>query len=402
MLYLHIMNTPPPPSVTIYIPPPLPPPSPSILIYYFYPYTALQSIVTVLEYSCSGQFLATGCDDGTIVLWERTTQDMIARLSGHSSTVTSLSWHATGTKLISGHCDGTAVVWDLSELMTATTTSEDVPSQPSAAATATKEPSHSMIQSTKKGPCYARWCCDALGLVIDIPEGDEAADSDDRGDETSQSQPPTGSGTCGQNNRKVGGTKRPKSQVDRPNHPRRKSDEESNKGNGLNNSNNNNNNFTLILGERTYHGHTYRSSTTNLRSNNNNNNNNHNNNNNNVTIIFYVAEEGARSNNKLTGTRLILNVGCQCGNNNNNRNNNNNNFWLKIVYPRGGQAVGQNGPPLEIRRNIGSCCDRKCNNHNTKNRGRSKPPQVHIPYFIYHLDSILTTTLSQPLLSDAL
>lgn len=59
--------------------------------------------------------MATGCEDGSIKIWEvqgEAGTTCIAGLQGHASPVTCLQWHAEGKVLASGSQDGVLMLWD--------------------------------------------------------------------------------------------------------------------------------------------------------------------------------------------------------------------------------------------------------------------------------------------------
>jgi len=67
---------------------------------------------TVVAFSPDGTSLASGAEDGSIILWS--TEDRVAthQLPGHRTRVTSLSWNPEGTRLASSASDGSVSIWD--------------------------------------------------------------------------------------------------------------------------------------------------------------------------------------------------------------------------------------------------------------------------------------------------
>ena len=67
---------------------------------------------TVVSFSPDGQVLASGAEDGSIILWDTEERSATYQLAGHRTRVTSLSWNPEGTRLASSASDGTVFVWD--------------------------------------------------------------------------------------------------------------------------------------------------------------------------------------------------------------------------------------------------------------------------------------------------
>jgi transducin (beta)-like 1 len=66
--------------------------------------------VTSISWSPDGQWLATGCYDGTIRVWSSTGK-LSMLLREHTGPVFSLKWNKAGTLLLSGSYDQRAIVW---------------------------------------------------------------------------------------------------------------------------------------------------------------------------------------------------------------------------------------------------------------------------------------------------
>ena len=69
--------------------------------------------VTTLEWSPSGESLATGSYDGVARVWSRS-GELIQTLKGHRGPIFSLKWNKRGNFLLSGSYDKTTIVWDVS------------------------------------------------------------------------------------------------------------------------------------------------------------------------------------------------------------------------------------------------------------------------------------------------
>jgi WD40 repeat protein len=63
--------------------------------------------------SLNGEIVASGCDDGKVILWGVETRKVIARWTGHTKIVYALCWSADSERVASGSWDGTAKVWDV-------------------------------------------------------------------------------------------------------------------------------------------------------------------------------------------------------------------------------------------------------------------------------------------------
>lgn len=70
--------------------------------------------VTTLEWSASGELLATGSYDGVARIWSRSGA-LLHTLRSHHGPIFSLKWNKRGNYLLSGSYDKTTIVWDVSE-----------------------------------------------------------------------------------------------------------------------------------------------------------------------------------------------------------------------------------------------------------------------------------------------
>ena len=68
--------------------------------------------VTTLEWSPSGELLATGSYDGVARVWRRNGQ-LVHTLRSHRGPIFSLKWNKTGNYLLSGSYDRSTIVWDV-------------------------------------------------------------------------------------------------------------------------------------------------------------------------------------------------------------------------------------------------------------------------------------------------
>jgi WD40 repeat protein len=58
--------------------------------------------------------VASGGDEGIILLWDRKTGRFVRTLVGHASSVMALAFHPHGNRLASAAGDGTVILWDVS------------------------------------------------------------------------------------------------------------------------------------------------------------------------------------------------------------------------------------------------------------------------------------------------
>lgn len=68
--------------------------------------------VTTLEWSSSGEVLATGSYDGVARVWSRS-GELLQTLKGHRGPIFSLKWNKRGNFLLSGSYDKSTIVWDV-------------------------------------------------------------------------------------------------------------------------------------------------------------------------------------------------------------------------------------------------------------------------------------------------
>lgn len=68
---------------------------------------------TMLRFNRTGDYLASGRVDGTVVVWDLETMGVARKMRGHNKSITFLSWSKCGRYLLST-CQGwKAVLWDL-------------------------------------------------------------------------------------------------------------------------------------------------------------------------------------------------------------------------------------------------------------------------------------------------
>jgi transcription initiation factor TFIID subunit 5 len=70
-------------------------------------------MVLSLAMSPDGRYMASGDEDGTIMMWDLSTARCITPLMGHNSCVWSLSYSGEGSLLASGSADCTVKLWDV-------------------------------------------------------------------------------------------------------------------------------------------------------------------------------------------------------------------------------------------------------------------------------------------------
>jgi WD40 repeat protein len=68
--------------------------------------------VNSVAWSPDGRCLATGSDDGTVMLWDSASGGMLHPLEEHSNSVLTVAWSPDGQRLASGSSDKTVKIWD--------------------------------------------------------------------------------------------------------------------------------------------------------------------------------------------------------------------------------------------------------------------------------------------------
>ena len=75
--------------------------------------------IASVAFSPNGHFIATGCLDSTVRVWEVATGHMVEKLRGHKDSVYSVAFTPDGKELVSGSLDKTLKLWDVSWLSVA-------------------------------------------------------------------------------------------------------------------------------------------------------------------------------------------------------------------------------------------------------------------------------------------
>jgi len=75
--------------------------------------TGHRSEVTCIQRSPQPNVFAVGYADGSVRLWNSTTESVVTTLNGHKKAVTSLAFDEQGTRLASGSQDTDLIVWDV-------------------------------------------------------------------------------------------------------------------------------------------------------------------------------------------------------------------------------------------------------------------------------------------------
>lgn len=84
-----------------------------ILIYGLYP--CEQDGVTCLSWIGDSKYVAAGCADGKVRIWDSLSGDCVQTFSGHRDVIQSVAVSADKKFLVSGSLDGTARVFDIPE-----------------------------------------------------------------------------------------------------------------------------------------------------------------------------------------------------------------------------------------------------------------------------------------------
>ena len=71
--------------------------------------------VNSLDWSSDGKMLASGSDDGTIILWDPINGKRLATLTGHVDRINSVAFNPAGTKIVSASADNNVIVWDITQ-----------------------------------------------------------------------------------------------------------------------------------------------------------------------------------------------------------------------------------------------------------------------------------------------
>ncbi|RXK41961.1 hypothetical protein M231_00682 [Tremella mesenterica] len=82
--------------------------------------TALPTQATSVRFNrygpYAGHYLACGCGDGTVEVWDMETKGVIKTLEGHVKPVGGVAWSRNNRYLLTSSLDSTAIIWDLSFL----------------------------------------------------------------------------------------------------------------------------------------------------------------------------------------------------------------------------------------------------------------------------------------------
>lgn len=65
-----------------------------------------------VAFSSDGAFVATGCMDATVGIWDVKTGKQVQKLEGPGGDINSIEWHPKGPYLLAGTGEGTAWVWN--------------------------------------------------------------------------------------------------------------------------------------------------------------------------------------------------------------------------------------------------------------------------------------------------
>lgn len=75
----------------------------------------LQEGVTCLIWLAGSRYIATGCVDGKVRIWDSLSGECTKVLSGHSDIIQSIAASSTGEFLVSVSFDGTSRVFEIAE-----------------------------------------------------------------------------------------------------------------------------------------------------------------------------------------------------------------------------------------------------------------------------------------------
>ncbi len=75
--------------------------------------TGHRSEVTCIQKSPQSSVFAVGYADGSVRLWNSSTESTMTTLNGHKKAITSLAFDEQGTRLASGSQDTDLIVWDV-------------------------------------------------------------------------------------------------------------------------------------------------------------------------------------------------------------------------------------------------------------------------------------------------
>jgi WD40 repeat protein len=69
--------------------------------------------VRVVRWDPTERLIATGAEDGVVILWDGKTGERVRELVGHIDRIRFMEWDAGGARLLTASSDGTARVWDV-------------------------------------------------------------------------------------------------------------------------------------------------------------------------------------------------------------------------------------------------------------------------------------------------
>lgn len=70
--------------------------------------------IVAITFSSDGRYIATGDNQGTIVIWNRADRSVVRRIKAHSGEVRNLIFIPTSNELVSGGADGAVQLWGVS------------------------------------------------------------------------------------------------------------------------------------------------------------------------------------------------------------------------------------------------------------------------------------------------